>query len=48
MLKLARNGIPWDVIMGMDVVERQGYCMALGSLDGGEFDWTACKWKDRK
>jgi hypothetical protein len=31
--------------MEMDDIERRGYCIAAGIVEGGEFDWNGLKWK---
>lgn len=43
-LTLARNGVPWDVIMELDATERSGMCVAVGQLEGVEYDWKTGKW----
>lgn len=43
---LAKAGVPWDVIMGMDDTERRGFCIAAGMADGNKFDWNMMSWKN--
>lgn len=33
--------------MEMDAVMRRGTCIAIGTLDGNEFDWIRREWKRR-
>ena len=44
ILYLARNGVPWTEIMKMSVERRLACCVALGEIDGGQFDWAALAW----
>lgn len=30
--------------MELDATERYGMCVAIGELDGGEYDWNAKRW----
>lgn len=45
VMRLLDLNVPWDVIMGMDRIERQGFCIAGGLVHGGEFDWRTKTWK---
>lgn len=44
-LVLAKAGIPWAEIMEMDAVERQGWCVAAGTVEGGKFNWNTLAWE---
>ncbi len=44
-LLLAKNGVPWDVVMDLDDIERRGFCIAAGIVEGGTFDWNVLSWR---
>lgn len=46
-LYLVKNGIPYDIAMNLDAVERDAFMIIFGTLDGSEFDWRSAKWKER-
>lgn len=48
MLYLAKNGVPWSLAETLDDAALLGFSVALGELDGGDFDWTALKWLEKK
>jgi hypothetical protein len=39
--------VPFDVAFSLPVDERMAFIVALGSLDGREFDWHRLRWKVR-
>jgi hypothetical protein len=39
--------VPFDVAFSLQADERLAFVVALGSLDGGDFDWQTMKWKVR-
>ena len=43
-LYLVRNGVPFDVAFSLDPDERLAWVVALGTLEGGEFDWRTRSW----
>lgn len=43
-LYLIRNGVPFDVTFSLSSTERAAYVIAIGSLDGHVFDWSAFAW----
>ena len=43
-LYLVRNGVPFDVAFSLSAVRRTAYVIALGTLDGHTFDWSAFEW----
>ncbi len=45
-LFLVRNGVPFDVAFSLADEERLAWIVALGTLDGREFDWQRMRWKD--
>jgi hypothetical protein len=45
-LYLVRNGVPFDVAFSLSVSERLAWIVALGCLDGREFDWSTMRWSD--
>ncbi len=47
-LYLIRNGVPFDVAFCLSAEERLAFVVALGRLDGHEFDFAALCWKERK
>lgn len=44
-LYLVRNGVPFDVAFSLPPDDRLAFIVALGSLDGNEFDWSTGAWK---
>ena len=47
-LYLVRNGVPFDVAFSLPVDERNAFILALGTLEGREFDWHRLCWKPAK
>ena len=45
-LYLCRNGVPFDVAFALGPEERLAFVVALGRLDGREFDFSALQWKE--
>ena len=43
-----KNGVPFDVAFSLPPDERLAFVVVLGRLDGGEFDFVAMRWKERK
>ena len=39
------KGVPWDVVMAMDDIERAGFCIALGIAEGGKFNFASMQWE---
>ena len=39
------NGVPFDVAFSLEPEERLDWVVALGTLDGREYDWTTRRWK---
>ncbi len=46
-LYLLRNGVPFDVAFSLPAEDRLGWIVALGCLDGGDFDFTRMEWSKR-
>jgi hypothetical protein len=46
-LYLCRNGVPFDVAFSLSQEDRLAWVVALGRLDGGEFDFAAMRWTER-
>ena len=40
--------MPFDVAFSLSPEERLAFVVVLGRLDGGEFDFAALRWKERK
>jgi hypothetical protein len=40
--------VPFDVAFSLAPEDRLAWVIALGQLDGGEFDFPSMTWKDRK
>jgi hypothetical protein len=40
--------VPFDVAFCLSPVERLAFVVAIGRLDGNEFDFRAMRWKERK
>lgn len=47
-LYLVRNGVPFDVAFCLPPDERLAFVVALGRLDGHEFDFSTMRWKEHK
>lgn len=47
-LYLVKSGVPWDVAMSIDEVEAFAYCIILGEMEGGKYDWDSMKWQEKK
>jgi len=43
-LYLVRNGVPFDVAFSLAPDERLAWVVALGTLEGREFDWHTRSW----
>jgi hypothetical protein len=46
-LFLVRNGVPFDVAFSLPPEDRLAWVVALGTLDGNEFDFGVMRWKER-
>ena len=44
-LFLVRNGVPFDVAFCLAAEERRAWVVALGTLDGGVFDFDRNAWE---
>ncbi len=42
---LASRGVPWDVAIRLTPAELLGYCVAVGQLEGGKFNWQSMQWE---
>ena len=40
--------MPFDVAFSLGAAERLAFVVALGRLDGGEFDFARMAWKERR
>lgn len=45
-LYLLSRGVPFDVAFSLPVEDRIAWIVALGTIDGREFDWSAMRWKE--
>jgi hypothetical protein len=43
-LYLVKNGVPFDVAFSLSSVERLAFVIALGTLEGHDFDWSSMSW----
>jgi hypothetical protein len=43
-LYLVRNGVPFDVAFSLPVDERLAWVVAMGRLEGLEFEWGSQTW----
>lgn len=48
VLLLVKNGVPWDVAVNLSEIELTAYCIAIGEMDGHEFDWRRMEWKQSR
>lgn len=44
-LYLVQNGVPFDIAFSLPDDERLAFVVALGTLNGREFDWSTQSWK---
>ena len=44
-LYLLRNGVPFDVAFSLPSEDRLAWIVALGRLDGREFDFSLMEWR---
>lgn len=53
-IALVSEGVPWHVVFGdqntppLSNSERTAMLIMLGEYRGGEFDWGAQRWRERK
>jgi hypothetical protein len=47
-LVLVKNGVPYDRAFAMEADELAAHVIVFGQLDGGEWDWSSMRWKERK
>jgi hypothetical protein len=45
--ELLRAGLPFDYINELDETELLAWQVALGTLEGGEFDWSRMAWREQ-
>lgn len=43
-----KYGVPWDVAHSLDDEPRLAYVIYYGQLEGGEWDWDAMTWRERR
>lgn len=43
-LFLVKNNVPFDVAFTLDEQTRTAWCVILGELEGGRFDWAHGVW----
>jgi hypothetical protein len=41
---LMMNGFDPDFALGLDRAERLAFCVMVGELNGGQFNWLKRKW----
>jgi hypothetical protein len=41
-------GVPWNLVKGMDRVDRAAWLIVIGENSGNEFDFKGWAWRDRK
>ncbi len=46
ILLLAGRGVPWSEIMSWSEARRLAAVVAIGEMQGREFDWGAGRWVD--
>jgi hypothetical protein len=40
------NGVPYDVAFSLPPDERMAHVVAIGTLNGGRFNWGTLTWED--
>jgi len=43
-LYLVQHGVPFDVAFSLDEDMRLAFCVIIGELNGGHFNWTTRTW----
>jgi len=43
-----KNGVDFDVAHSMEPFEVMAHTIAFGEFEGGEFDFHAFRWKERR
>jgi hypothetical protein len=47
-LLLVKNGVPFDLAFSLDHHHRVAFCIIMGELDGGTFNWTQMAFEEPK
>ena len=47
-LFLHKSGVDFDVAFSLGDNEAIAWAVALGEMDGNEFDWNSFRWKKRE
>jgi len=47
VVALVTSGVPWDIVKGMDRVERMAWLIAIGERNGGEFNYRTWQWREK-
>ena len=47
-MRLVMYGVPWAEAWKMSDARRIGLIVAAGEILGGEFDWSAMGWREKK
>jgi hypothetical protein len=47
-LYLIKNGVPFDVAFSLPACDRLLWIVALGELDGFEYDWSRRQWRQSR
>ncbi len=40
-----KNGVPFDIAFALPLVERRAFAVALGEMDGAQYDWDRLSWE---
>jgi hypothetical protein len=48
VLRLTKSGVPWEVATNLSSIELLAYCVAIGELEGGKFNWRRMEWESNK
>jgi hypothetical protein len=46
-LPLVKHGVPFDLAFSMPRWRAMAFAVAIGEGDGGQFDWSSMKWRER-
>jgi hypothetical protein len=40
-----KNGVPFDVAFSLSLIERRGFVVAFGEMQGARYDWDKLSWE---
>jgi hypothetical protein len=40
-----KNGVPFDVALSLDDIDRTAYCIIFGGFEGHKWNWSRMEWE---